>query len=81
MFTPKIGEDEPILTIIFFHMGGKKPPTSKAYQATGLDVQNFPEEFEKACMQDTEEVVKVKVMAVGRKIKHERLVWVLLYSE
>jgi len=44
-----------------------------------VDVQNFPEEFEKACMQDTEEVVKV--MVVGRKIKHERLVWVLLYSD
>ena len=28
IFTPKIGEDEPILTRIFFQMGGKKPPTS-----------------------------------------------------
>jgi len=28
IFTPKIGEDEPILTIIFFKGVGEKPPTS-----------------------------------------------------
>ena len=28
MFTPKIGEDEPILTSIFFRWVGEKPPTS-----------------------------------------------------
>ena len=33
MFTPNLGEDEPILTSIFFRWVGKKPPTSQVYEA------------------------------------------------
>ena len=32
IFTPILGEDEPILTIIFFQMGGLKPPTRKWWE-------------------------------------------------
>lgn len=37
-----------------------------------LDVQNLPEEFEKACMQDTEEVVEVMVVFSQNKTRKIR---------
>ena len=39
MFTPKIGEDEPILTIIFFQMGLVQPPTRYTWGI--LDPENI----------------------------------------